>query len=375
MANRLLHISPNCFPPVHEDHHTKRIWQELAKGSDEYHVLARSRDNRYRHSREGNMHLHLLPKVMERSRIFFFTSLWMLYLIKRHGITHILVQCPVLGGPIAAFASGLFKIPLMVEIHGDAYFKYMEEDGFLNKALSMITRYSFRHADKVRALSTSMVRKLERFGITDNVVIIPNRVDLSLFNRQKSLFSTKGKIKLVSVGTFVPRKGYFNLIKFLHGSDIDYHLTLIGGGALRKEYEEYIQENNLWERVTLINRMEQRKLMDLIVENDIYIQCSVGEGMSEGMPRTVVEAMAMRMPIISTNVGSIEGVLEDGKNSLLIPPDDRGELLAALKSLIGSEGLRERLAGQAYQDAIEKYEWNKVFDMYRQEIMGMRRPG
>lgn len=368
MANRLLHVSPNCFPPVHEDHHTKRIWQELAKGFDEYHILARSKDNRYRYSREDNIHLHLLPKVMERSRIFFFTSLWMLYLIRRHGITHILVQCPVLGGPIAAFASGLFKIPLMVEIHGEEYFKYIKGESFSNFILSKISRYSLSHATKIRALSPSMVKKLERCGIQDNVVIIPNRADLSIFNKLKSDYSIKGQVKLVSVGSFLPVKGYLDLIKFLHSSDIDFSLTLIGGGVMRGIYEEYINRNGLADRVTLVDQVSQKELADLVVNRDIYIQFSE----REGVPRALIEAMAMRMPIISTDVGSINGILEDRKNAILLRDRNERTLVESVKELVNNEKLRQNIAAQSYEDVKEKYEWNKVFNLYRDVLLGMK---
>lgn len=73
MKTKLLHISANTYPPLNEKHHhTKNIWKELAKGFDEYHILARSETNKYSFSKEGNIYLHLVPRVTKKSKIFFF---------------------------------------------------------------------------------------------------------------------------------------------------------------------------------------------------------------------------------------------------------------------------------------------------------------
>lgn len=362
---KLLHISANTYPSLNgKHHHTKNIWKELAKGFDEYHVLARSETNNYNYSNEGNIHLHLVPRITKKSKIFFFTSFWMFYLIKKYKITHLLSQCPIVGGFTATLASKFFKIPLMVEIHGEEYFKFLEKDNFIVKVM----KYTFNNAQKIRSLNSEMTKKLQKYGIVKNIVEIPNRVNLEIFNKQKKDFSVTKPIKLISVGRFVWEKDYLNLIKALHHSNIDFHLTLIGGGPLKSAYEEYIIENRLYNSVVLIDWIEQKDMIDMIIDSDIYIQSSV----SEGMPRTIVEAMALNMPIISTNVGSIEGFLKNGENSIVINPNRVEELVDAIDKLVYDEKLRETIALQGYKDVVEKYEWNKVFKLYRNEIKSMK---
>jgi glycosyltransferase involved in cell wall biosynthesis len=361
---KLLHISPNSYPPLDgKHHHTKNIWKELAKGFDDYHILARSEINSYSYSNEGNIHLHLVPRITQKSKIFFFTSFWMFWIIRKYKITHLLSQCPIIGGFTATLASKFHKIPLMVEIHGEEYFRFLEKDSFIVKVM----KYTFYHAKKVRSLNSEMTRKLKKYGIVRNVIEIPNRVNLNIFNNQKKDFSISNQIRFVSVGRFVWEKDYLNLIKALHNSNIDFHLTLIGGGPLRNEYDKYISENILDLKVVLIDWIEQKDMIDMIVNSDIYIQSSV----SEGMPRTILEAMALSMPIISTNAGSIEGVLQNGENSIVINPNKVDELVNAITKLINDDELREMIALQGYKDVVEKYEWNKVFELYRNEIKSM----
>lgn len=363
---KLLHISANTYPPLNgKHHHTKNIWQELAKGFDEYHILARSETNSYNYSKEGNIHLHLLPRLTKKSKIFFFTSFFMFWIIKKYKITHLLSQCPIVGGFTATLASKYFKIPLMVEIHGEEYFRFLERKSFIVK----IMKYTFGRAKKIRSLNCVMTEKLKQYNIDKNVVEIPNRVNLNIFNKPKRNFEiSENIVKIISIGRFVWEKDYLNLIKALNKSGIKYQLILIGGGSLKKEYETYINENRLQNNVTLIDWIEQKDMIKMIINSDIYIQSSV----SEGMPRTILEAMALKMPIISTNVGSIEGVLINGKNSLIINSANQKELIEAIKKLIEDNSLREKIATQAYKDVVEKYEWNKVFELYRDEIKSMK---
>jgi glycosyltransferase involved in cell wall biosynthesis len=252
----------------------------------------------------------------------------------------------------------------MVEINGEEYFRFLDDGHYVTK----IMNFTFNNANKIRSLNREMTNKLKSYGIEGKVIEIPNRVNLSIFNKRKNDFKLNNIIKFISIGRFVKEKNYLNLIKFLNEIDIDFHLTLIGGGVLKKEYERYIFENNLKDKVSLIDWVEQKNLIELVVNSDIYIQYSI----SEGMPRTILEAMAMQMPIISTNVGSILGVLENKKNSIVINPNSKKELKLAIETLIKDDKLREEIAKQAYQDVVEKYEWNKVFELYRNEIISMK---
>ena len=367
MAN-LLHISANVYPSLDgKDHHTKNIWKELAKGFDTYHILARSEDNHYRCSQEGNIYLHLVPRITEKSKIFFLTSFWMFYLIKKYNITHLLSQCPIVGGYTASLASRFFNIPLMVELHGEEYFRFLKKRTFLYKIFSSIMMKTIAQAKKIRSLNEEMTQKLYAEDIVENVVIIPNRVNLEIFNKTKMDYAVHHPLKLISVGRFVPEKDYLNLIKNLHHSNMDFHLTLIGGGKLKDIYMKYIHKYELQKKVKLIDWIEQKDMIDLLVESDIYIQSS----MSEGMPRTIVEAMALKLPIISTEVGSIKGVLKDRHNAILIKENSQKQIKDTIDLLVGDEALRMKIADQAFKDVLEKYEWNKIFELYRYELKNM----
>ncbi len=368
MLKRCLHISSNQFEDLSHQFFTKKIWQELSKDFDEYHIIARATQNKFGYSKDGNIHLHLVPALGNKARTFMFSSFYMFKLIHKYKITHLLAQSSILGGFTGALASKLYKIPMMCEVHGEEYFRYFSGNKMSDFIFSRISKFSFRTACKVRSLNELMTSKLKKYGIT-NIVEIPNRVDLSTFNRQKNNFErSQSTIRLVSVGRFVKEKNYLNLIIYLCESNIDFHLTLIGGGPLKSTYEEYIYQNNRQKNIELIDWIKQDDLVDLVTQSDIYIQYSI----SEGMPRTIIEAMAMKMPIISTEVGSIAGVLKSNYNALTIDVNNKDSLLSAINEFSTNMMFGKKMAENAYWDAQNKYEWKEVFAKYRDELVNMK---
>lgn len=367
--NRALHISANTYPKLNDnEHHTKKIWKELAKGFDEYHIFARSQNNRSSYTIEGNIHLHLIPKIYTKSRIFIFSSFLMYFVIKKHKINYLLSQSALFGGISAAIYSKIFKIPLMVEIHGDIYFKFMKGLSMKDKIFSKLIRFSYNNATKIRSLSTKMSEDLIELGVLTQISLIPNRVNLELFKTNKKSFDLANPIKIVSVGRFVPQKGYDIAIQVIKELSKKYsiELFLIGGGKLHKEFQ--VKSKN-YNNIHLISWIEQSELIKILSSSDIYIQPSK-PFLGEAMPRTILEAMAMKLPIIASNIAAIPGIL-DNTNSILIKPNSVTSLKNSIEKLIDCQLLRESLGLKAYGDVSLKYEWSIIFQKFRNEIKNM----
>lgn len=362
----LLHVSPNKYKGINSSDHNYNIWIELSKGVDNYYILARSDDNKFKRFKENNITLILIPKVINQARIFILTSFIVFFYIRKLNITHILCQSAIFGGLACIISKRIFKISVMIEIHGEEYFRIMDSKKGVMKFFSYILIYIYRRADKVRSLNTNMTKKLDNHGINKNVVEIYNRVNLELFNKVKENFNISETFKLVSVGRFVKEKNYENLIIYLHNSGIKFNLTLIGGGFLKEKYIKLIKDLNLEKNIVLIDWVQQKEFINILLNSDLYIQSSV----SEGMPRTIIEAMALQMPIVTTNVGSIAGVIENEINGLLVNPVE-SEIIFAIKRMRDSQILREKLAKEARDIVLKKFEWNLVFEKYRNEIITM----
>jgi len=369
----LIHVSGNHYPPFPAMHHTRRIWEELMKGFDEYHVIARGQVNRYMHSVAGSLHLHLLPAFGKRMWPFFFLSWVLPWFVFRYKPTHLLVQCPMLGGLAAALCSKVFRVPLFVELHGTHYFAPTRPgwEGVMEYLIyHTLSGITFSVATRIRSLSGEMSEYILRaYGesVARKVVVIPNRVDLNIFRSYKGSYATDEVLRIITVGNFSENKNHCELIKDLCKTGINFHLTIVGSGSLREEYVAIADRLAICDRLEIIENLDHRSLATALPQYDVYIHYSLSEGVS----RAILEAMAVGLPVVATHVGFMEGVLCNGENAFVIDKPYADGLTKAIRSLAGSEDLRKRLGVAARHTIEDRFESKRAFELYRSAVRSM----
>ncbi|EIM02179.1 sugar transferase [Rhodanobacter thiooxydans] len=113
-------------------------------------------------------------------------------------------------------------------------------------------------------------------------------------------------------------------------------LIIAGDGPQRGELEQQIVRLGLTETVRLLGNRSD--VAQLLAECDVFALSSV----AEGMPITLLEAMAAGLPVVATDVGGVASVIEDGVTGTLVPPGDPHALAAALHFYVADEPLRRR---------------------------------
>lgn len=368
---RILHISGNQYSPLPSEHHTRRIWDELSKNCDEYHILARGKDMSFSHTVDGNIHLHLVSAFGRRMWVFFFLSWLLPYYIVKYKPTHLVVQCPVMGGLSAALCSVLFRLPLFVELHGAHYFQPARAglSGIIEHYIYRLFSWpAFSVASKIRSLSEDMSQNLIRvYGahLSRKVVVIPTRVDLSVFNKVKTKYSVDGPLRIISVGAYTPIKNHISLLEDLNECGIAFTLTLVGAGPLENEYLIKAKQLGLTDQLNIAGQISHSQLATMLPSYDLYIHYSTSEGLS----RAILEAMAAGLPVIATRVGYIEGVLENNKNAVVLDQPWRENFIHNMENLSVSENQRQRLGIAARQTIEERFDADRVFELYRNEIV------
>ena len=361
----VLHVSGNRFPPLPAEHHTLAIWRELAIGADEYHVFGRATGRRGSVTRAGNLSVHLVPSLIAREAESLVTSLALLPVVRRVRPSIILCQCPVFGGLVATMASRRYRIPLMVELHGEHFFRD-RQDSLRARTFQRLARPALDAATTVRVLSHDMEDSLSKtYGasVASKAIVIPTRVDLGVFSPAKSDYASSDVLRLVTVGSYVPVKNHLALIAAIRELP-DTRLTIVGDGPLRGEYQAAIAKARLQDRITLQPSIPQRELARLLASQDVYVHYS----RSEALSRAILEAMAIGLPVIATDVGFIKDVLQDGVNAMLLHPPWEHAFASCLQRLRGSESLRRSLGEAALSTIRCEYEWNAVFGKYREAI-------
>lgn len=370
---RVFHLSANVFQPLPGTHHTLAIWKELSRGAREYHVIASAGALSYSHSKAGRIHLHLLPTLGRRAWAYTFSSWMILLLALVYRPNRIVAQCPVHGGLVGAFLAWIAAIPMLCEVHGSHYFRVVRPGwlGRIEHAFYVFASgISFRLATAVRSLSQQMsleIGKIYGERIQSKTLVIPNRVDMSVFFPPKTTYKIESDVKIVAVGSYVPVKNHLALIRDVFAAQPKARLTIVGSGTLGSEYRKLAESIGCSERLTLVKAASHREVAALLAQSDIFVHYSL----TEGVPRALLEAMAMGLPTVSSDVGYIGDFAIHGTNTLILGRAGALTLDEAMSRLAGSLAYRRSIGVSAHDTIKKKYEWSVVFEQYRNVISSL----
>jgi glycosyltransferase involved in cell wall biosynthesis len=156
-----------------------------------------------------------------------------------------------------------------------------------------------------------------------------------------------GPPHVVSVGRLAPMKGFGVLLEAL--ADVDgATLTLVGDGPDRTALETSARRLGLADRVRFAGALGAGEVTELLREADVFCLPSF----AEGVPVVLMEAMAARVPVVTTTVMGIPELVADGETGRLVPPGRPEPLAAALRELAADPAARARM-GEAGRAAIE----------------------
>lgn len=220
---------------------------------------------------------------------------------------------------------------------------------------NQLLRMSLLFADAVICVShVGKENTALRAGVPpEKIFVIPNAVDSNAFRplrvRKVSQFVT-----IVVVSRLVYRKGADLLIKVIPIiCDMYNHVRLFvaGDGPKRVDIEQMVEEHGLQQRVTLFGMVKHEKVRDILVQGDIFLNCSL----TEAFCMAIIEAASCGLQVVSTNVGGIPEVLPSDM-IILTEPTPEG-IVNGLKIAIESS------KKDFYDQSMMKHQW--VCDHYQ----------
>lgn len=194
------------------------------------------------------------------------------------------------------------------------------------------------------------------------------RADRSTEQADRSPQPMERPVRLLALGRFDVTKGFDVLIKacaILRDRGLDFRLTLAGGGGavmglgrMEAEILRLREELHLQDRVLLPGIISHNELPQILAEHDIFAApCVVHEsGRRDGIPNTVIEALAYGLPVVSTTVNALPEVVQDGKTGLAVPPNNPEALADALQRLADDAALAQDLARNGKHLAAEMFD-------------------
>jgi glycosyltransferase involved in cell wall biosynthesis len=214
------------------------------------------------------------------------------------------------------------------------------------RVYELLDRMVLRRFPQVVAVSEAVRDSLHEAGLrAERIATIDNGVDLQRFASGSPLFAQeigKGtKLVVGMVGRLVPQKGPELLLQAAHELLPRFPETLfvfVGDGPARPSLERLANELGIAQQVIFAGQRDD--LPSVYAAMDVFALPSL----NEGMPMTILEALASRKAIVATRVGAIPRLILPEKTGLLIEPGDAAGLLDALARLLADEPLRSRLA-------------------------------
>jgi glycosyltransferase involved in cell wall biosynthesis len=187
-----------------------------------------------------------------------------------------------------------------------------------------------------------------------------------------ALGSSDGIVRLLSVGSIVPIKGYDVLIAAVATLvDLPWQLTIAGdrtrNPATSARLDSDITAHNLGDRVAVLGAVPPERITELYLASDIFVLASRFEGY--GM--VLAEAIAHGLPVVSTMAGAISETVPAG-TGLLVPPDDVVALAQALRRLIREGAERKKLATNARTAAARLPTWQDSARLFARAINSVR---
>ncbi|HET8651175.1 MAG TPA: glycosyltransferase family 4 protein [Gaiellaceae bacterium] len=244
-------------------------------------------------------------------------------------------------GVLGRVAAALARVPVRIfTAHGWAF-----------TAHTGLASALYRWADRlVRPLTTVTVCVAEQqraAGVSartcdpERTVVIPNGVDVAGMPQARG---AGGRPVVVAVGRLSPPKDFLTLVRALvELPRSSYEALIVGDGPDRLRVEDEIRALGLADHVRLVG--DRRDVPSLLAAADLFVLSSA----SEGMPMSVLEAMAAGLPVVASRVGGVPELVVDGETGLLVDPGRPDDLAAALLRLVRDARLRRRLgdAGRA----------------------------
>jgi glycosyltransferase involved in cell wall biosynthesis len=274
------------------------------------------------------------------------------------------------GGIIAAAARP--RLPLVVSLHGSDMF--VAERVALARALA---ERVFRRAGRVTACSADLAQRAIALGAaSDRIDVVPYGVDSARFaprpdertRRRSTLRMALDTPLLFTAGRLVRKKGFEHLIDAMALIDAGTPpvLAIAGTGDLANELEARARTAGLADRVRLLGNLPQDEVAGWFAAADVAVVPSVHDdrGNVDGLPNTVLEALASATPLIATRAGGIGALIEDGRTGLLVPERDAPALARAIASLLRNPARGQRIGREARAMIEARCGWDAVAERF-----------
>jgi len=247
--------------------------------------------------------------------------------------------------------------PWVVSFHGMDVQSRPKEKGYDQKLRELL-----QLAPLVLVRSQSLANRLQDLGCaSDKIQLNRTGIPLQNFPWVERPFPKDGQWQLVQACRLVEKKGLLTTLSAFRRFVSDYpnsRLVIAGEGPLRDTLARKIDELSLGTQVSLAGFLSQEELRKIYTESHIFVHPSelAADSNQEGIPNSMLEAMASGLPVVATRHGGIPEAVQEGTDGILVPERDESALYQALLKLAAQPDLWRQMGKQASRSVAENFE-------------------
>lgn len=249
----------------------------------------------------------------------------------------------------AVWIAYLRGIPVMVSYHGG------EAETFFSNSFYSVA-LTLRRTNAIVVPSRFLQQVFEKFDFKSRIV--PNIINLERFHYREPALSQAPKIlvarNLEQIYDNATALHAFHIILERYPAAT---LTIAGSGPEKETLEQLALDLGIKSAVTFTGRVENEHMPLLYSNADIFINPSL----ADNMPISVLEALATGVPVVSTNVGGVPFLVEDGKTASLVPPENPESMAKAVLELLDNPETAIRMSVAGLERA-QQFSWQNVRD-------------
>ena len=253
-----------------------------------------------------------------------------------------------------------YNIPIITTLHGTDI-TLVGNNPFYKPAVT----FSINKSDIVTCVSKSLMEDTrEFFGIKREIKVIPNFIDIDKYAKkhnlcQGNMLAQDDEKIIVHVSNFRPLKRIIDVLKIFEkiNQKINSKLIMVGDGPDKKKAKDFLRKNNLKNKVIFLGKTSE--VDEILCSSDLFLLPSEKE--SFGL--AALEAMALKVPVISTNTGGLKDLNINGNSGYTSDIGDIDSMAKNAIKLLSDDSLKKKYRIQAFENA-KKYDIKTVIPLY-----------
>ena len=276
-------------------------------------------------------------------------------------------------GRVAARSAG---IPVVVHtVHGQAF--HPREKAWKNKLYIFLERFAAKYCDRIYAVAQAMIDQCVEAKVAprEKYQVVYSGMDTGRFSscqRSEELRSKLGipqGVKVIAtVARLFPLKGYEYVIpaaiKVLKQYP-DTHFLFIGDGPMYDELHETLEKENIADKFHFAGLVAPDMVADYLAQADLLWHLSL----REGLPRAVVQALAVGIPAIGFALDGTPEVVINGETGYVTAPEDIDDVAEKTMLILNNPESAEQMGANGKRKVVEQFDWHRMADVLEAEYL------